>query len=60
MNGRLSTKRAKLNGGKQTIRYRIQKNGYKDAQGTHRQVQELSRNYNSVKKQIETINKNQK
>ena len=26
------------NGGKKTIRYRIQKNGYKDAQGTHRQL----------------------
>ena len=24
---------------KQTIRQRIQKNGYKDAQGTHRQLQ---------------------
>ena len=38
-NGRLPTKRAKQNGGDQTIRYRIQINGYKDAQGTHRQLQ---------------------
>ena len=35
-NGRIPTKRAKGNGGNQTIRYRIQKNGYKDAQGPNR------------------------
>ena len=40
------------------IRYRIQKNGYKDAQGTHN-YKELSGNYNSMKKEIGTINKNQ-
>ena len=39
-NGRLPTKRAKRNGGNQTIRYRILFNGYKDAQGTHTQLQE--------------------
>ena len=39
MNGKLPTKKAKWNGGNQTIRYRIQNNGYKDAQGTHRQLQ---------------------
>ena len=33
-NGRLPTKRAKHNGGNQTIRNRIQISGYKDAQGT--------------------------
>ena len=39
INGRLPTTRTKWNGGKQTIKYRIQKNGYKDAQGTHIQLQ---------------------
>ena len=42
------------------IRYRIQKNGYKNTQGTHWQLKEMSGNYNSMKKKIETINKNQK
>ena len=58
-NGRLPTTRAKWNGGKQTIRHRIQKDGYKDAQGTQDNYKELSGDYNSVKKEIETINKNQ-
>ena len=37
---------------------RIQKNDYKDVQGTHN-CKELSENYNSMKKEIETINKNE-
>ena len=59
MNGRLPTKRAKWNGGKQTKRCRIQKNGDEDAQGNHTQLQGMSGNYNSMKKEIETINKNE-
>ena len=39
MNRRIPTKRAKQNGGNQTIRYGIQNNGYKDAQGAYRQLQ---------------------
>ena len=35
-NGRLPTKRSTQTGGDQTIKYRIQINGYKDTQGTHR------------------------
>ena len=52
-------KRAKWNGVRLTIRCRIQKYGYKDAQGAHRQLQGTEWNYNSMKKEIETINKNQ-
>ena len=58
-NGRLPTKRAKWNGGKQTIRYRIENNGYKDAQGTHRQLQRTEWELQQMEKEIETINKNQ-
>ena len=57
--GWLPSKRAKLNGGKRTIRYRIWKNGDKYAQGLTDNYKELSTNYNSVKKKTETINKNQ-
>ena len=39
-NGKLLTKRVKWNGGNQTIRYGIQKNGYKDGQRTHWQLPE--------------------
>ena len=41
------------------MRYIIQKNGYKDVQGTHCNYKELSGNYNITKKEIETRNKNQ-
>ena len=41
---------------KQTIRYRIQNNGYKDAQGTHRQLQGTEREL----QQYEKGNKNYK
>ena len=45
--------------GKQSIRHRVQNNGYEDAQGTLWELPELSGNYISMINDIETMNKNQ-
>ena len=46
--------------GKQSIRHRVQNNGYEDAQGTLWELPELSGNYISMINDIETINNNRK
>ena len=58
-NGRLPAKRAKWNGGNQTIRNRIQNNCYRKLKVLTDNYKELSENYKSMKRKIETINKNQ-
>ena len=55
----LSTKRPKLNGGKKTIRYRFKIIVTKMLKELTDNYKKPNENYNSMKKEIETINKNQ-
>ena len=57
-NGRLPSKRAKCNGGKQTIRYRRYRMAIKILKELTDNYKEPSENYNSMKKKIKTININ--